>query len=121
MEIKDVRPRTALARQTRPGTLPASIAPNRRFSEGLASPMTMPIPERHQHLGRFAFNDNPALADRLLELLYTERCRRAMSEVGQEASQIASAADRQKYHRARGQDGASTRSRLAIRNGVLIG
>jgi hypothetical protein len=31
--------------------------------------MTMPIPERYQHLRRFAFGDNPALADQLLELL----------------------------------------------------
>jgi hypothetical protein len=31
MEIKDVRPRTALAHRTRPGTLPASIALNHRF------------------------------------------------------------------------------------------
>ena len=71
MEIKDVRPRTALARQTRPGTLLASIAPNRRFLKDPASPTTMPIPELYQHLRRFAFGNNPALADQLLELVIT--------------------------------------------------
>ena len=71
MEIKDVRPRTPLARQTRPGTLLASIAPNRRFLKDPASPTTMPIPELYQHLRRFAFGDNPALADQLLELVIT--------------------------------------------------
>jgi uncharacterized protein YhfF len=31
--------------------------------------MSRPIPERYQHLRRFAFGDNPALADQLLELV----------------------------------------------------
>jgi uncharacterized protein YhfF len=31
--------------------------------------MTRPVPERYQHLRRFAFGDNPALADELLELV----------------------------------------------------
>src|SRR5262247_2773924 len=33
--------------------------------------MPKPIPERYQHLRRFAFGDNPALADQLLELVIT--------------------------------------------------
>ena len=33
--------------------------------------MTKPIPERYQHLRQFAFGDNPALADQLLELVIT--------------------------------------------------
>ena len=31
--------------------------------------MTKPVPQRYQHLRRFAFGDNPALADELLELV----------------------------------------------------
>ncbi len=31
--------------------------------------MTKPVPERYQHLRRFAFGDNPALADELLGLV----------------------------------------------------
>jgi uncharacterized protein YhfF len=31
--------------------------------------MSMPIPEQYQHLRTFAFGDNPALADQLLELV----------------------------------------------------
>jgi uncharacterized protein YhfF len=31
--------------------------------------MSKPIPERYQHLRTFAFGDNPALADHLLELV----------------------------------------------------
>ena len=31
--------------------------------------MTKPVPERYQHLRRFAFGDNPALADELLDLV----------------------------------------------------
>lgn len=31
--------------------------------------MPKPIPERYQHLRAFAFGDNPALADQLLELV----------------------------------------------------
>ena len=31
--------------------------------------MTKPVPQRYQHLRRFAFGDNPALADELLDLV----------------------------------------------------
>ena len=31
--------------------------------------MTKPVPERYRHLRRFAFGDNPALADELLDLV----------------------------------------------------
>jgi len=31
--------------------------------------MTKPVPQRYQHQRRFAFGDNPALADELLELV----------------------------------------------------
>ncbi len=31
--------------------------------------MTRPVPERYQHLRRFAFGDGPALADELLDLV----------------------------------------------------
>ena len=31
--------------------------------------MSKPVPERYQHLRRFAFGDSPALADELVELV----------------------------------------------------